>query len=438
MPVENTLGAWLAHIEALHAKPIDLGLERMREMVRRMAIRFDCPVITVAGTNGKGSTCAMLESIYRAAGLRTAMHTSPHLLRFNERAVINGKEVDDAALVEAFRKVEDARGDMSLSYFEYTALGILKMFEEARPDVVILEIGLGGRLDAINTIDPDASVVCAVDVDHVAFLGPDRETIAWEKAHIYRPGRPAVCADPDVPAKLAQYAREIGADLLTTPKDFKVVRHADGRFDMHVRDVLWEDLPAPALPGENQYRNAAGVLAVVAMMLGRLPVGRDAIAKGLESVRITARFERVTDEPCPTILDVGHNPQAAGVLAANLRITAEPRTYEIAVCGMLHDKDIRHVAEKLSGSFEEWFTATLTGPRAAVAAEVDEALRAAGVSSDRIHSNACVASALSAAREAARRILREEPGRPVRITVFGSFVTVSAALECLAAEGIRR
>lgn len=434
----DTLNAWLAHIEALHAKPIDLGLERMREMVDRMGIRFSCPVVTVAGTNGKGSTCAMLESVWRAAGYKTAMHTSPHLLRFNERAVVDGKEVSDEALVAAFRQVEEARGGMSLSYFEYTALGILKLFQEANPDVVILEIGLGGRLDAINTIDADAAIVCAVGVDHVAFLGPDREVIAWEKAHVYRPGCPAVCADPDVPAKLAAYAREIGADLMTTPADFAPTVHADGTFDMRVRGVEWKHLPAPALRGANQYRNAAGVQAVVASMMKRLPVTEAQIAEGLRTVRVTARFELVTTDPCPTVLDVGHNPQAADVLADNIEKTREPGSMEIAVCGMLHDKDIVSVTEKLKDTFDAWFTATLTGPRAAVAQELDDDLAKAGVPSDKIHSNEDVASALSGARALARASRRENPGRPVRITVFGSFVTVSAALELLAAEGIRR
>lgn len=436
--IADTLSAWLAHIEALHAKPIDLGLDRMREMVKRMDIRFACPVITVAGTNGKGSTCAMLESIWREAGFRTAMHTSPHLLRFNERAMLDGLEVSDEALVEAFKEVEAARGDMSLTYFEYTALGILKLFQEAAPDVVILEIGLGGRLDAINTIDPDASIVCAVGVDHVAFLGPDRETIAWEKAHVYRKGKPAVCADPDVPAKLAAYAKEIGADLMTPPADFETTVHEDGTFDMRVRDVTWTNLPQPALRGANQYRNAAGVLAVVAAMLPRLPVTPEAVAQGLRQVRVTARFELVTTNPCPTVLDVGHNPQAADVLADNIAKTRAAGSVEIAVCGMLHDKDIVSVTEKLAGTFDAWFTATLTGPRAAVAAELDDDLLRAGVDPAKIHTNPNVAEALSGARAMAKRILEETPDRPVRITVFGSFVTVSAALELLAAEGIRR
>ncbi len=430
----RTLAAWLSHIEALHAKPIDMGLERMREMVKRMRIAFSVPVITVAGTNGKGSTCAMLESIYRAGGFRTGMHTSPHLMRFNERCLIDGREVPDEMLCRAFAEVEAARGDMTLSYFEFTALGILKLFEESNLDVVILEIGLGGRLDAINTIDPDVSVISTIGIDHTAYLGTTREAIGWEKAHIFRPGRPAVCSDPVPPRSVLDYAAEIGAKLLCAGRDFSVERMEDGRFSFACGSVRFSSLPAPALPGENQYRNAAGVLAAVASLMDRLPVGRDALARGLRDVRVTARFELVTQTPCPTVLDVGHNPEAAAALAKNIADTKKPGEATLAVFGMLADKDMARVAGTLCGAFSHWFIASLTGPRAATADQLKTKMLEAGIDEAAITAFDTIAQALEAARNEARSV----QNRPVRIVVFGSFVTVTAALACLAREGVVR
>ena len=248
-----TLDDWLAHVEKLHEKPIDLGLDRMKLMIERMGIRFECPVVTVAGTNGKGSTCAMIERICRAAGLRTGMHTSPHLIRFNERALLCGREASDEALVECLKEVEDARRGLSLSYFEFTGLAILRLFQKSALDVVVLEIGLGGRLDAINAVDPDVSVICAVGIDHTAFLGSTREAIGLEKAHIYRSGRPAICADPEPPVTIPEYAREIGAHYLAAGRDFDVKAHADGTFDFIFGEERIEGLPRPALVGRNQH-----------------------------------------------------------------------------------------------------------------------------------------------------------------------------------------
>ncbi len=433
-----TLDEWLSHIEALHAKPIDMGLERMREMVRRMDIRFSCPVVTVAGTNGKGSTCAMLESIYGAAGYRTGMHTSPHLLRFNERARIFGREATDDELSEVFEEVERARGDMTLSYFEFTALGILKLFQRANLDVVILEVGLGGRLDAVNVIDPTAAIITTIGIDHTAFLGTTREAIGLEKAHIYRPGIPSLCADADVPATVAEHAEAIGADFRRVGRDFAVEVREDGTFDFRGRTLTFDALPKPALEGENQYRNAAGVLGIVDALVGKLPVAGRAVEEGLSNVRITARFEHVTDTPCRTILDVGHNPQAAEVLRRNIELTRRPDETTLAVFGMLHDKDMRQVAAILRTSFDAWFVASLTGPRAASAGELSAAMREAGVESERIRTYENVAEALAAARHEALQIGARGANRTVRIIVFGSFVTVTAALEVLGREGVRR
>ena len=427
-----TLDAWLHHIETLHAIPIDMGLDRMKRMVEKMGIRFRCPVITVGGTNGKGSTVAMLESIYRAAGYRTGAHTSPHLLRFNERARINGEEASDEDLMAAFAEVEAAR-EGTLSYFEYTALGIFRLFEKADLDVVILEIGLGGRLDAINTIDSDGAVISTIGIDHVAFLGNTREAIAAEKACIYRPGCPAVCSDANVPATLSSCVEKIGAKGLYAGRDFSTVVHEDGTFDWTGEGVTLANLPAPALVGTNQYRNAAGVLALVTALQAKLPVSREAIEKGLASVRLTARFETVSNDPCPIVLDVGHNPEAAAVLSQNIALTKKPGERTMAVFGMLADKDMESVSRLLKDSFDDWFVASLTGPRAASATLLQSAMLAAGIEADRIETYQTVEAALAQARFVAKN-LAERPMGTVRIIVFGSFVTVTAALEALAAH----
>ena len=431
----STLDDWLNYIEKLHAKPIDLGLDRMKEMIRRLGIGFASPVITVAGTNGKGSTCTFIETIFREAGFRTALHTSPHLLRFNERALLDGREVNDESLIRAFREVEKARAGMPLTYFEFTGLGILKCFQDAKPDVVILEIGLGGRLDAINAADPDVSVVAAVGIDHTAFLGDTREKIGLEKAHIFRSGKPAICSDPEPPQSLIEYAHEIGAKLSLINRDFRVTEYGDGSFRFSMNDEALE-LPRPGLAGENQYRNAAGAIAAVLALKDRLPVDREAFARGIARARITARFERVSEDPCETILDVGHNPQAAEVLADNLRRYKRPDEVTLAVFGMLTDKDRAKVAATLAPEIDEWFYAGLPGPRGGEAALLAPFLEAAGVAPSAMTPSENVSQALEKARVRAREL--KEAGKDVRIIIFGSFVTVGEALECLAREGIRR
>ena len=422
----NNINDWLEYIEGLHSTTIDLGLDRMNMMIEKLAIKFDCPVVTVAGTNGKGSTCCMLESIYRASGRKTCMHTSPHLIRFSERCRVNGKEACDEEIMRCFQMVEDARGEATLSYFEYTALAVLKLFQLEEPDVVILEIGLGGRLDAVNAVDPDASVISTVGIDHVAYLGDTREKIGWEKAHIFRPGRPAVVSDPQPPASVLEYAREIGADLRLAGSSFAVEPKADGTFDFKGLSLEWKGLAKPGLAGSNQYRNAAGVLAVVEALQDRLAVTREEASAGIAAARVPGRFETVSEEPCPIILDVGHNPEAAAVLAQNISESAAEGEFTIAVFGMLHDKDQTSVARALSDAFDEWCVGSLTGPRAASAAEVSEHMKQAGAKGE-VREFDSIASALDAALDRAREI----KDRPVRIIIFGSFVTVAAAVEAL-------
>lgn len=415
---KDTLGEWLDYVLASHPENvIELGLGRMKTMLARLQIAFDCPVITVAGTNGKGSTCAMLESIYRAAGCKTAMHTSPHMLRFNERACINGKEVEDGLLVEAFEEVERARDGLPLTYFEFTALAILRVFQKARPDVVILEIGLGGRLDAINALESTASIVTTVGIDHEAYLGNTRDAIGWEKAHIYRKGHPAVCADPNPPRKLVQYAQALGADLILRGKDFEIEALPEGLMRFQMQGQVWT-LPVPALAGANQIDNAAGVLAIVASLLSKLPVSEEQIAEGLRSVRVTARFEKVQTDP-DVILDVGHNPHAANVLAQNVR-ALKTRGKVIAVFGMLADKDMLDVVKIMSPVINEWFITGLPGPRGASAEELRRVMLEAGVTEANIH----VCDGVADAFERAKR----EAAITDKILIFGSFVTVTAAL----------
>ena len=415
---KDTLVEWLDYVLAGHPENvIELGLGRMKTMLTRLQIAFDCPVITVAGTNGKGSTCAMLESIYRAAGCKTAMHTSPHMLRFNERACIDGKEVEDGLLVEAFKEVERARDGLPLTYFEFTALAILRVFQKARPDVVILEIGLGGRLDAINALESTASIVTTVGIDHEAYLGNTRDAIGWEKAHIYRKGHPAVCADPNPPRKLVQYAQALGADLILRGKDFEIEALPQGLMRFQMQGQVWT-LPVPALAGANQIDNAAGVLAIITSLFSKLPVSEAQIAEGLRSVRVTARFEKVQTDP-DVILDVGHNPHAANVLAQNVR-ALKTRGKVIAVFGMLADKDMLDVVKIMSPVINEWFITGLPGPRGASAEELRRVMLEAGVTEANIH----VCDGVADAFERAKR----EAAITDKILIFGSFVTVTAAL----------
>ncbi len=275
-----SLADWLARLEQLHPSAIDLGLERVRRVKDAMGLAPAFPIITVGGTNGKGSTCATLEAILGAAGYKTGLYTSPHLLRYNERVRIAGKEASDAELVAAFERIDAVRGDISLTYFEFGTLGAMAQFIDAGVDVAILEVGLGGRLDAVNVFDADAAIVSSVDLDHMDYLGDSREQIGFEKAGIYRSGRPAICADPDPPDRLLEHARHIGADLRCVERDFFALRE-DDHWTFRSADVTWPALPLPAMAGTYQLRNAAGALAALAALRGRLPVNEAAIRSGL-------------------------------------------------------------------------------------------------------------------------------------------------------------
>lgn len=423
----DSLAAWLATIERLHARPIDLGLERVRVVAQRLGIRFNCPVIVVGGTNGKGSTCAMLEAILRAAGYHTGLYTSPHLLHFNERARVDGVEASDAALIEQFAAVEAARGGTTLTYFEFTTLAILRLFALAKLDAVILEVGLGGRLDAVNIVDADVAVITSVDLDHMDFLGPTREHIGWEKAHIYRPGRPAICADPQPPARLIEVADNMGADLWRFGRDFNYSGDRQ-QWAYGGRRVRRSGLPYPALRGANQLLNASGALAALEALAARLPVAQSAVREGLLRAHVPGRFQILPGQPA-IILDVAHNPHAAAVLAQNLDAMGYfPETH--AVFGMLADKDIVGVAARVASRIDRWHVATLPGPRGTRAAALAAQLRAAGVAPEAITEHASVESALEAAQGAV------QPAD--RILAFGSFLTVADAMRALEVQRARR
>jgi dihydrofolate synthase/folylpolyglutamate synthase len=442
VPKLDSLDAWLAYIEGLHHRPIDLGLERVRKVAERLGLAASLTAvrIVVAGTNGKGSTCAMLEGIYRAAGYRVGRYGSPHLVRFNERAWIDGQPAQDAQLVERLAAVEQARADTTLTYFEFSTLAVLSLFAQSRLDIVILEVGLGGRLDAVNIVDADCAVVTTIDLDHTDLLGTTREQIGLEKAHIFRSGRPAICVDPDPPPSLLEYARRIGAALRCLGADFEVqiLALAQGQRQWTYRSAQPQGsrmaLPWPALRGTHQLRNAAGALAVVEALASRCPVDQQAVRLGLASVQLAGRFQVVPGRPC-IILDVAHNPHAARALAQALRehggtdpdapaaADAPPRIQRtLAVFGMLRDKDAKAVVRALAGAVDHWYLATTGGER--------------GLDAGRLGQNAFCATALAPYQEHANVGLAMDAAlgdasADDRIVVFGSFVIVAEALRWL-------
>lgn len=427
LPRPRGLGPWLAHIESLHPRGdagIELGLERVEQVKARLGQAAFCPVILVGGTNGKGSTCAMLERIMLAAGYRVGLYTSPHLLRYNERVRINAVAVGDQQLCAAFERVEQARDDVALTYFEFGTLAAWEVFAELRPDVIVLEVGLGGRLDATNAYDPDCAIVTGIDLDHMDFLGPDRESIGGEKAGIFRAGKVAICGDPQPPQSLITHALNVGADLRLIGRDFGYQRQEQqwlywGRPAAGGDLLRRGGLAFPALRGERQLGNAACVLAALDALRDSLPVVMQDIRRGLGEVELAGRFQVLPGQPV-VVLDVAHNPQAARVLAANLGDMAFHRN-TWAVFGMLGDKDIDGVVEALRGRVTHWLPCTLDGRRAASADFLASRLRARGLT---------VAGEFETPQKALAWA-QEKAGRDDRILAFGSFLTVAAALPML-------
>jgi dihydrofolate synthase/folylpolyglutamate synthase len=405
---------WLATLEARHPRAIELGLDRVGRAWRSLGVPAGFQVITVAGTNGKGSVCAFLDAMLTEAGYRVGLYTSPHLLRFNERIRLAGKEADDRAIVEALAAVESARGDTPLTYFEHTTLAALWLFCRQGVDAAVLEVGLGGRLDAVNVLDADCAVVTPVDLDHMDYLGSDRESIGFEKAGIFRPGRPAVCIDPEPPASLLAHARAIGARLLRLGRELTVEVAADDWL-CRVDDRVFPALPRPAMAGRYQYHNAAAAIAALDQLRSRLPVPMAAVRAGVARAVVPGRFQVVGHAPL-RILDVGHNPHAARALAANL--AAMPRSgRRLAVFAMLADKDAAGVIDSLAGQIDHWLVAGLDGARARPAAGLAELLAARGLS-----------HAQYADVGAAWRAACEEAMPPDTIACFGSFHTVAEVM----------
>jgi dihydrofolate synthase/folylpolyglutamate synthase len=425
MPLPSTLAEWLAHCERLHPKTIDLTLGRMQVLRERLALSFSAPLVIVAGTNGKGSTCAMLEAIALQAGYRVGLHTSPHLVRFEERCRIDGREVDAAALLPHFEAVERARGDVALTFFEFTLLAIARLLAAEQLDLVILEVGLGGRFDAVNAFDADCAVITSIALDHTEYLGATREAIGFEKAGILRAGRPAVVSDPLPPQSVLDHAAALGADLWLSGRDFSFTGDRQ-QWSWVGRERRYSGMAHPALRGANQMLNAAGVLAAFEALRQRLPVSAQAVRGGLARVDLPGRFQIVPGQPT-LVLDVAHNPHAVATLAHNLdQMGFHPRTH--AVFGAMRDKDLEAMLCRMAPLVDSWHFADLPTPRAASARQLEE-LRAELVRRGQCRGPLAVCASCHASPALALQAALEAADPADRILVFGSFFTVGGVLE---------
>lgn len=403
-----------------------MGLERVGEVKKRMGLQPLCPVVVVAGTNGKGSVCAYLSQIYTQAGFKVGTLTSPHLLRYNERIAVNTRPVEDAVIVASFERIEAARAGISLTYFEFNTLAAVDIFIREKVDVMVLEVGLGGRLDAVNVFDADCAVVTSVDLDHQAFLGDTVEQVAFEKAGVFRSGKPAICGQTPPPESLRRHAGEIGAELLLIKRDFdfSTLENVQWSYRYHPQNSDGRTrnrnaLPFPALRGAYQLSNAACALTVLECLGDRLPVDIAAIKRGLLLVENPGRFQVLPGRPL-TVLDVGHNPHAARALRRSLinLMFAEKRT---AVFSILADKDIDGVLEIVKDQFDEWHIAPLDVPRGMSAEALVRKLSEHGIENVKVFENI----------EKAYRAALEKAGENDRIVVFGSFHTVAAVMAAL-------
>ncbi|WP_041743234.1 bifunctional tetrahydrofolate synthase/dihydrofolate synthase [Collimonas fungivorans] len=419
-----TLADWLSLLESRHFKTIDMGLDRVVQVKERLQLQFDCPVIMVAGTNGKGSTCAMLESILLRAGYKVGLYIKPHFLDFNERARIGGESASDAALIASFEAVEAQRGDISLTYFEFTTLAIMHLLAQAKLDVVILEVGLGGRLDAVNIVDADVAIVTSVDIDHVEYLGDTREKIGFEKAGIFRAGKTAVCSDPVPPQSLIDHANAIGADLWLLGRDFNYTGDKQ-QWNYGGRGQRRNALGYPSLRGANQLLNASAALAALEALRDRLPVSAQEVRSGFVMMDLPGRFQVLPGQPL-VILDVAHNPHAAATLAQNLdNMGFHPYTY--AVFGAMLDKDIEGIVAQLKTRIDHWCLTSLPLPRAASGEQLQERLLEAGVHAE--PGPDAQSSILSFdSPELAYANALSRAGENDRIVVFGSFLTVAGVM----------
>jgi dihydrofolate synthase/folylpolyglutamate synthase len=414
----TNLDEWLAHLETAHPVGIDMGLSRINRVKESLGLQFHCTVITVGGTNGKGSTCAFLESILLAAGYRVACHTSPHLLRFHERARIQGREATDAELLQSFNRVEQARCRIenapTLTYFEFTTLAIMDLFANAGIDVAILEVGMGGRLDAVNIVDADCAIVTSIDLDHMAYLGNTREAIAFEKAGIFRTNASAICADPVPPQSLIDHAKAIGADLWLMGKDYSFEGDQQ-QWGWSGRGKRFSGLAYPALRGANQLLNASAVIAALMALHDRLPVSAQDIRNGFALVELPGRFQVLAGKPT-IVLDVAHNPHAAATLAQSLdKMGYHPYTF--AIFGAMADKDIDGVLKPMMDLVDYWYCTDLPIARAAKASDLAKQIQLRGKEAE-----------VFAQAGAAYQMALDKAGEGDRIIVFGSFYTVAGVM----------
>ena len=416
-PRFTALDDWLTWQETLHPSAIDLGLERVARVADRLQCRTPAPlVISIAGTNGKGSSLALLEAILSRAGYRVGCYTSPHLLRYNERLRLCGENVSDQALCDAFARIDAARGEDSLTYFEFGTLAALDIMSGAALDVALLEVGLGGRLDAVNIVDADAALITSIGIDHTEWLGQDRAAIAREKAGILRAACPAVCGDADPPQTLRTEAQRIGTRLRVLGEDFRLHEVARG-WHWQGEGMQYQDLPRPALPGAHQLANAAAVLMLLETLAPRLPVTREAIDAGLKWVRLAGRVQRLPGRG-EQVLDVSHNAQAALALADTLgKLPLAGKTH--AVLGMMRDKDCAAFAGALAAQVSHWYPVGLAGERASPVGVLADTL--AGIAGTE-HVTACTSLA------DAQALLGKTTRAGDRILVCGSFYTVAGWL----------
>jgi len=414
----RSLADWLEQQQKSHPSAIDLDLTRVRGVAQRMGLLPPgCRVITVAGTNGKGSTVAYIDALFRSAGKRAGRFTSPHLVKYNERICVDGVEARDDELVAAFERIDASRGTTTLTFFEYNTLAALDVFARREVEVAILEVGLGGRLDATNIVDADVGVVCSIGLDHVDWLGDSIEQIGREKAGIFRAGRPAVLGSATMPASVWQVIEAIGARAVAPGRDYHVRVRGD-RWDFDSEPLTLHDLPLPSMAGVHQIGNAAAALAAVLSGKFDLPLTREVVTRSLHNVHVAGRFQRIPGE-VEWILDVAHNVPAAAVLRDNLRRLPRARR-TLAVCGILGDKDIRGIAAVLAPDIDGWILATLAGPRAVSAEQIAAQLPA----------NASVIARTADVAEACR-VARSSARPQDRVLVFGSFLTVGPALDFL-------
>lgn len=416
----KSLHEWLTHLESLHPKTIALGLERVAEIKQRLQLAPSFPVIVVGGTNGKGSVCAMLEAMLHAAGYRVGCYTSPHLLAYNERVRIGKRPASDAELCASFEQIERIRGDIPLTYFEFGTLAAMQCFIAHEVEVAILEVGLGGRLDAVNVFDSDCAVVTSIAIDHADYLGDTREQIAFEKAGIFRAGKVAVFGDTDMPDAIATQAQKIGAQLWCLGNEFSF-KAGELQWDYQGKTKR-SSLPFPALRGAFQLNNASTVLAVLEALQERLPVSMAAVRRGLMEVELPGRFQVMPGKP-ELILDVAHNPHAAHSLAKTLSSMPPcPKTY--AVCAMLKDKDMAGVVRELIWQVDVWLVAGIAAARGATAEELSRVVQQELMDGE-VLTFATVSDALHHACK--------EAGENDRIVAFGSFYTVAEAMRAQSA-----